>query len=78
MACSPDGAYAFVDVGGAVTMLHIETATVVRQFFASSGLIVAVAVSPRGDLLLTGQSDGRVTLWDVQSGRRVRILREGA
>lgn len=58
-----------------VALIDTERETVMRRMASSAqGAISCMAVSPRGDLLATGDDAGRVTLWDIASGSKTREL----
>ena len=44
-----------------------------HTFVEYPGSVLTVDWSPRGELLVSGSSDGRLRWWDVQSGECVRI-----
>jgi WD40 repeat protein len=45
----------------------------VHAFEGHPGLASALAWSPSGELLISGDSDGRLRWWDLQSGHCVRV-----
>jgi WD40 repeat protein len=47
---------------------------IINQFEFPEGLFAAWAVSPCGGLLATAVADGRVFIWNVQTGERVQAL----
>jgi len=51
--------------GNVVVLAQPLNALVVGVLEGQTGLVTAVAVSPRGDLIATGASDGTVRLWGV-------------
>jgi WD40 repeat protein len=64
-----------------LVILDLETAKVVRVFDCPNGRITHVSVSPDGKRLLTtgaDGTDGRVRLWDVASGKLVRVFDNSA
>jgi WD40 repeat protein/serine/threonine protein kinase/tetratricopeptide (TPR) repeat protein len=52
--------------------LHEEQQTL----YGHVGAVEAIAWSPKGDYVATGGKDGRLNLWDFESGRALRTLTE--
>jgi WD40 repeat protein len=80
IAWSPDGSRLASCAGeegrGEVFVWDVESGERVRAFVGDPGVIYAVAWDPTGDLLVSGDGDGRLRWWDVHSGECVR-MREG-
>jgi WD40 repeat protein len=79
LAVTPDGKHLLsygADGGGASARLwSLKTAKEVRQFPEKASVTV-VAISPDGKTLLTcgGQRRAKLTLWDVETGKKGKVL----
>jgi WD40 repeat protein len=72
---SPDGQYVLSGEDKVLKLRDAGTGYVVRTYIEEgSGQIDAVAFSPDGRYALAGSQDGKIRLWDVQSGARVRTF----
>ena len=54
------------------TFWDVETRKEVRRLLKEGPSATALALSPNGKLLVTGNSWGTIRLWDVDSGKEVR------
>ncbi len=79
IAFSPDGSR-LVSGGGdqrksaAVSMWNVRTGTPVYSRFVSMSTFSGVAYSADGHSIAAGGSDGRIRIWDADSGREAHIL----
>ena len=71
LALSPDGNTLAVGSGIGLWLYQVSTMEPFALWDTERGLVSAVTFSPKGDLLATGNSDGGVSVWDVQSQQRV-------
>jgi hypothetical protein len=71
--CSPDGSFVLSWDFEGRTYVHDPTTLAVRRKFRISrpGAAYRTAISPNGLWLAVGTADGRLTLWDIASGRRL-------
>lgn len=75
-AVSPDGAHvAVVGAGGEFTLIDIASGMARPPSDAHDGVVASVAYAPNGDLIASGGTDGRVVLWDGQTGARLGAVR---
>jgi WD40 repeat protein len=51
----------------------VQSGERLQTFAGHPGIVYAVVWSPRGDLLVSGGSDGILRWWDVQSGKCLRM-----
>jgi WD40 repeat protein len=58
-----------------VRLWDSSTGTEVRRYAGHSGRIGTIAVSPDGRQMLTGSGDKTARLWDIVTGKTLRILR---
>jgi|GEM_PF-6456691 len=71
----PDNHTLAVLDGAGVSLIDVEREAVVQRIASSSmDAFTCLAVSPRGDLLATGDSAGHVALWDIATGAKTREL----
>ncbi len=55
-------------------MWDLETGRELRRLDGGPGVLICVAVSPDGRLILAGGDDGIVRVWELESGREVGRL----
>ncbi len=58
--------------GGMLSLWDTSDGKHLRDFAAGSAEVLSIAVSPDGRTLASGDADGNVNLWDVQSGAKTR------
>src|SRR5207237_7379543 len=58
---------------GEVFLWDARSGERLHTFAGTSGRVLALDWSPRGELLVSGSSDGMLRWWDVQSGECVRM-----
>ena len=80
-AASADGGFFVVGGERGAAVLYGQTGRLVRAVTtARRGVedpVYSVAVDSDGKRLLTGQGDGRVTMWSLETGRSIRTLDMG-
>lgn len=69
---SPDGRYALSAGDGGTCLWEVATGREVRRF---AGNDTGLAFSPNGRQILTVGQDSNVRLWDVQTGKVIRVLK---
>src|SRR5262249_35623667 len=57
------------------TLFEVTTGEVVHRFDNFQKPVLALAVSPRGNVLASGAADGSIHLWHLESGKELRTLR---
>jgi WD40 repeat protein len=75
-AMSPDGKCLLGANGskGTATVVEIDTGRVVHTLSGHTGYVLRVAWSPDGKLLATSAMEGRVRVWDAESGLQVSAV----
>ena len=69
---TPDNRYVISGgTSGELVMFETKTGKEVRHFYGHSGTIWSVAVSPEGNLLVSGSNDQTVRVWDIQTGENL-------
>ena len=82
-ALSPDGSTVmWTTRDGRLSLLDLESRTVIREYGAPAadnlpGAIAVVTFHQTGAQALTGHVDGRVLVWDLESGEVLRVLEGG-
>lgn len=72
---SRDGRYVLSGEDTVLKLRDAGTGYILKTFVEEgSGQVDAVAFSPDGKYALAGSQDGKIRLWDVQSGARVRTF----
>jgi len=66
----PNGKYLVVGGGGQIFLLDLDTlkTRIIPAHLGANRGLRAIAISPDGKLIVSGGNDGRVRLWDVQTG----------
>lgn len=72
-AVSPGGAYFATSGGSQVTLWNASDGLKIREF-PDETEISAVAISPNGSALLTGNLDGGMKLWDLDNGSLIQVF----
>ena len=76
-ALSPDGRLvATADPKGSVRLARADTSAEVRRLAVTQA--ASVAFSPDGRRLVTGSSDRVASIWDLATGRELRVVRAAA
>jgi WD40 repeat protein len=76
---TPDGKQAAAGIcGGAVGLWDVSTGKLVRQFEGHTGTVYGLAVSNKGDRVLTGGRDSTARLWDAYSGAELLRIESSA
>lgn len=73
LALSPDGAQVIVGTGHTMKLWDAVSGRLLRTFVGHSGPVNAAAFSPDGARLLSGSDDNTIKVWDVSSGRELRL-----
>ena len=55
-------------------MWDVRTGARLRKLFGHVGGVVAVALSPRGDLVASASRDGTARVWRVADGQLVAVM----
>jgi WD40 repeat protein len=82
MAFSPDGK-TFASVGDSIELWDPASGAPLRTFSGHGGItpgyerVMSAVFSPDGKSLLTGDLDGTAMIWDVASGKVIRVLGKG-
>lgn len=82
IAWSRDGRYAALAAGqyretGRVILWDVQQWKAVRHMGELSSPIARVAISPDGELVVAGDSEGVLTCWELATGRRISRLATG-
>jgi WD40 repeat protein len=62
------------DVIGSVSVLDIDTGSVVRSFAGQKNRLAELAISPNGSLVASGADDNTVELWSTATGELLAQL----
>ncbi len=75
-AFSPDGKTVFSNVAEdtAVYQWDADTGEGIKEFVDEGKEVYGIAVSLDGRLLASGNQDGNIILWDIESGEKVRTI----
>jgi WD40 repeat protein/transcriptional regulator with XRE-family HTH domain len=77
VAWSPDGAWLGAGgggrAGGGLFVWDVVRGERVQTFEKHPGVVTAVTWSSRGNVVISGGSDGMLRWWDVESGRCIRV-----
>jgi WD40 repeat protein len=73
---SPDGRR-LAAAGSSAILIHDLAGGPVQRLEGQRAAILALAFSPRGTSLASGSVDGRITLWDLESGREIASIGSG-
>jgi eukaryotic-like serine/threonine-protein kinase len=77
VAASPnDGTLAWGDAQGTIGVSRLGSLD--KTTLHHVGMVQGLAFSPDGRTLAAGGDSGELTLWDVGSGRRIKVYRSGA
>lgn len=60
--------------GGACYLFDVESLKLRKTFDKESGENTTVALSPNGQVLVSGARDGSLTIWDTDSGAKIQEL----
>jgi len=80
IAVTPDGMCAVGvlknhhDKQSTFALWEIKSGKRIKEISAHTGLIYKIAVSPNGQLIITGGGDGRINIWDVQTCKLIRSI----
>lgn len=74
MCFSPDNAILAAINGSEIVLWDLHTAEIQRTLKGHSKPVKAITLSPDGKRLASGGEDGRVILWDWQSGQELLVL----
>ncbi len=74
---SPDGEYLLVVNGkkGVCRLYHMPRMEPYRSFLVQSQWVHTCAFSPKGDVFATGSHDGTICVWQLDTGRCLRVFR---
>ncbi|MGQ0763051.1 MAG: caspase family protein [Acidobacteriota bacterium] len=78
LAFSPDNRWIALGLLQQIKLVEVATGAELRTLAPHSSLVEALAVSPDGRLLASQSFGDKVKLWDVNNGREVMVLEEGA
>jgi WD40 repeat protein/serine/threonine protein kinase len=74
LAFSSDGRWLVMGTGNGVQVFETRKWSLTRTILGPG--IHSLAVDPSGQRLVTGSSEGNVSIWAIPSGQRIRSLRE--
>ena len=73
---SPDSRYLWAGLSnGNMATWDTNRGTSIRQWSAHRGAVMAIAIAPQGNQVISGGSDGTVRVWDAQTGQLRSTLR---
>jgi WD40 repeat protein len=75
IAFSPDGTYLAVLSGNIVTIVEIETGTIVLSLSEAQGSIGSFCYRYDGNRIVTGSYSGNMTIWDTMSGNVIMSIK---
>src|ERR1043166_3788520 len=75
-AFSRDGRYMATGGFGVAKLWDLKLGRQIRSFDTNHGPVGAVAFAPSGDELLTGDWDGRISVWVIETGEEIIISRQ--
>jgi WD40 repeat protein len=67
-----ESAFFVATTAGTLQMWDIATGAILKTFTGHDGWVVSLDISPDGQYLLSGGSDGYVILWDIATGEELR------
>lgn len=79
VAFSPDGQYIATAAARTVHLYNAHTAKLIRtlQVRVVGGSMIGVAFSPNSKIVASTSQDGRLRMWNTQTGERIYTLKEG-
>jgi len=69
---SPDGKYLLAAYGDEIVLADVASGRELQVFRGHTDVINGLGLSPDGNYVLSGSSDGTARLWDIKTGQEIR------
>ncbi len=71
---SPDGQYLFVGADYDILQFDVKTGELIRTLSFHRAYVTKIGFSPTGDTIISSGWDGRIVLWDYQTGDTIAYI----